>query len=175
MTSPTVYLNVPLSPFSGYGADGIGIAQTLIAAGAEVFVEGSSIQYPLPPLVNEHINREVRGPFDLAIVHVDPQTMKVSAALRENARTVIGWTMWEYTTLDNLPRLFEPAEAATNWVKSALDHARQTGQAFVPDRDILNKDFAQAAALAIAEYRRDLEDFDALVAYDSVTRDALRP
>lgn len=175
MTSPTVYLNVPLSPFSGYGADGIGIAQSLIAAGAEVFVESPTTQRPLPPIVNEHINREVRGPFDLAIVHVDPQSMKVPTALRENARTVIGWTMWEYTTLDNLPRLFEPVQEATAWVKSALDHARQTGQTFVPDRDLLDKESAAAAEKAITEYRKDLEGFDALVAYDSVTRDALRP
>jgi glycosyltransferase involved in cell wall biosynthesis len=103
----TVYLKVPLSPYSGYGADGIGIAKALIESGADVFVEPTVVQYPLPEVVNNHINRPVRGPFDVAIVHVDPMNLKATDELRAEATTLIGWTMWEYTSLSNMAGSWE--------------------------------------------------------------------
>lgn len=106
--APRIYLRVPLSPFSGYGADGIGIAKALIEAGADVMVEPTVVQYPLPDVVNSHINKEVRGPFDVSIVHVDPMILKASKELKENSTVVIGWSMWEYSNLSNLAASLPP-------------------------------------------------------------------
>lgn len=123
MTTPRIYLRIPLSPFSGYGADGIGIAKTLIESGAEVMVEPTIVQYPIPEVVNSHINREVKGPFDVSIVHVDPMILKASAELKENSTVVIGWTMWEYSNLSNLASAL-PAGAPSldEYMRENLQH-----------------------------------------------------
>lgn len=145
MTSMRVYLKVPLSPFSGYGADGIGMTKALIEAGAEVFVEPTAVQYPLPKVVNDHINREVRGPFDLAIVHVDPRSLWASDALRSEATITVGWTMWEYSNLSNL----------------------------VPPGTDLRDPFTDEPVTVAQYLRQNLKNFDILAAYDSVTKEAL--
>lgn len=122
-TAPRIYLRIPLSPFSGYGADGIGIAKSLIEAGAEVMVEPTTVQYPIPAIVNDHINREVKGPFDVSIVHVDPLILAATQNLKENSTILIGWTMWEYSNLDNLAEHI-PADAGSleEFMRKNLEH-----------------------------------------------------
>ena len=142
-TKPRVYVKVPLSPYSGYGNDGIGIVTALIEAGADVFVEPSVVQFPLPEIVHDHINKTIEGPFDLSIVHLDPMAMEATDNLRASSGIVIGWTMWEYSELSNVPSMF--------W----------GDRKEIPDLEEF--------------FREKLRNFDAILAYDVVTKEAFEP
>lgn len=97
-----VLLQIPLSTFSGYGNDGIGIARAFIDAGADVYLMPTVVQAPLPMDVAALLTKQVKGPFDLALVHVDPMTLEASEGMCESATLVVGWTMWEYSNFKNL-------------------------------------------------------------------------
>jgi glycosyltransferase involved in cell wall biosynthesis len=97
-----VLVKLPLSPYTGYGNDGIGICRALTQMGADVYIEPSTVQAPLPPDVALLLTKPVQGPFDLAIVHLDPKNLEASDGLKSVASVVIGWTMWEFTNFGNL-------------------------------------------------------------------------
>lgn len=99
-----VLLQVPLSPYSGYGHDGIGIARALIRAGVDVYLHPTAVQAPLPKDVTDLLTKEVRAPFDLVLIHVDPMAMNAPEHVKTSADLVVGWTMWEYSNLKNAPR-----------------------------------------------------------------------
>lgn len=126
-----VLLRLPLSPFSGYGNDGIGICRALIRMGADVHVDPTVVQAPLPPDVAALLTKTAQAPFDLAIVHVDPGMIDVSEEMRRSAKMVIGWTMWEFSSFGNLK-----------------------GRSTLKSR---------------------LKNFDAMIAYDDVSADCIRP
>lgn len=126
-----VLLQVPLSPYSGYGNDGLGICRALIQMGADVYVEPTAVQAPLPPDVAHLLTKTAQAPFDLAIVHVDPQRMDASEEIQSVAKVKIGWTMWEFSSFGNLPG------------RSTL--------------------------------RKRLKGFDAMIAYDPVSAECIRP
>ena len=97
-----VLLKVPLNPYSGYGNDGIGIAQALLRAGCDVYLQPLHVSPPLPREVAALLTRRLDAPFDLCIHHTDPGQLGISPETRRAAQTIVGWTMWEYSTLDNL-------------------------------------------------------------------------
>lgn len=97
-----ILLKIPMSIYSGYGNDGIGIARALIASGADVYLMPTSVQAPLPADVAELLTKELVAPFDLTIVHVDPAALIATEELRAISTLLIGWTMWEFTNLGNL-------------------------------------------------------------------------
>lgn len=99
-----VLLQAPLSQFSGYGADGIGIARAFTRLGADVYVMPSSVQAPLPPEVALLLTKETRAPFDLTLIHVDPGAMEATSVAQDASGLLVGWTMWEYSNLKNAPR-----------------------------------------------------------------------
>jgi glycosyltransferase involved in cell wall biosynthesis len=96
-----ILLRSPFSPYSGYGNDGIGMAQALIRAGHDVFVQGTSVQAPLPKDVADLFTKPLEPPFDLAIIHENPKGLSIPPEVRANTTTVIGWTMWEYSNMRN--------------------------------------------------------------------------
>lgn len=98
-----ILLNIPLSPFSGYGNDGIGLARALMRWGADVYVNPTIVQPPLPEDVALLLTKRLEKPFDLIINHVDPGALETSTEQKDAATWVVGWTMWEYTNLKNLP------------------------------------------------------------------------
>lgn len=98
-----VLLHVPLSPFTGYGNDGIGLVQAFLRTGADVRVMPQVVQAPLPPEVAAVLTKEVEAPFDLLISHVDPTMLQLSGGLADVAKVKVGWTMWEYSNFGNLP------------------------------------------------------------------------
>jgi glycosyltransferase involved in cell wall biosynthesis len=59
---------------------------------------------PLPADIAMLFTKRLDGPFDLTIQHVDPAQLEISPEARRAANIVIGWTMWEYTSLDNAPK-----------------------------------------------------------------------
>ena len=97
-----VLVKVPLSPYSGYGRDGIGIVRALIRWGADVYIEPMAVQAPLPEDVALLLTKPLEAPFDLVIVHVDPMALEASPELRRSAPMVVGWTMWESSNFGNL-------------------------------------------------------------------------
>lgn len=96
-----VLVKAPLNPYSGYGNDGIGIVRALMRGGADVYVEPTHVSPPLPKDVATLLTKRLAAPFDLLIHHVDPDQLGVSPEARRAAKVTVGWTMWEYTTLDN--------------------------------------------------------------------------
>jgi glycosyltransferase involved in cell wall biosynthesis len=96
-----ILLRIPLTPYSGYGNDGIGMTRALMRAGADVYIDPTTVQGPLPADIALLFTKELVAPFDLAIVHVDPMTMEASEERAAAATFTIGWTMWEYTNLLN--------------------------------------------------------------------------
>lgn len=176
MTTPTIYLKLPLSPYSGYGADGIGITRTLIEAGANVMVEAPVVQAPLPRYITDLLTKPVQGPFDVSIVHVDPMSLEATDGLRASSGVLIGWTMWEYSNFENLPNLREPVEESTAWIKEALDYSRMTGKPFEgPSDETISEVHRKAREKAVETFRKSLANFDILVGYDQITADCLRP
>jgi glycosyltransferase involved in cell wall biosynthesis len=98
-----VLLQIPLSPYSGYGNDGIGMTKALIRAGVDVHLDPREIQAPLPLEVASLLTKESRAPFDLVIQHVDPGAMRIRPDIKNSTSCMLGWTMWEYSNLLNAP------------------------------------------------------------------------
>lgn len=91
-----VFLKGPLSPWSGYGRDGIGLASSLTRAGYDVTVFPTAVDTPLPPEVAYLFTKPIEPPYDILIHHADPEALNLSQAQQQVAPIRIGWTMWEY-------------------------------------------------------------------------------
>lgn len=96
-----VLLDIPLSTYSGYGNDGIGLTRAMLRAGVDVYLSPTVAQPPLPEEVALLLTKELQTPFDLIIKHVDPDSLSLNEQERTAGQTIIGWTMWEYTNLRN--------------------------------------------------------------------------
>lgn len=94
-----VLLVCPLSPYSGYGGDGLAMAQTMIRMGIDLYLLPNLVQAPLPPEVAALLTKEVKGPFDLCLVHLDPGSLEATDSLRSTSDLMVGWTMWEWSSL----------------------------------------------------------------------------
>lgn len=99
-----VLVRVPLSPYSGYGNDGIGIVRALLRWGVDVYLDANFVQAPIPADVAMLLTKRLEAPFDLIIQHVDPGGLEATEEQQLSATMVIGWTMWEYSNLHNLPK-----------------------------------------------------------------------
>lgn len=99
-----VLLRVPMSQYSGYGNDGIGLAQAFMRRGADVYLQPTHVDAPLPQDVANLLTKELQAPFDLYINHVDPANLQCPDEVKANAGVSIGWTMWEYSNFDGLPK-----------------------------------------------------------------------
>lgn len=98
-----VLVKAPVNPHSGYGNDGIGIVMALRNAGCDVYLDATTVQAPLPIEVAELFTKRLEPPFDLLIHHVDPGQLGISEGARKNATITVAWSMWEMSSLDNLP------------------------------------------------------------------------
>ena len=97
-----VLLHSALARYSGLGNDGIDLAGALIRKGVDVYVNPVTAQPPLPQEVAELLTKTLDAPFDLMIVHTDVGGIDIAPAHRNAADLVVGWSMWEFSTLDNL-------------------------------------------------------------------------
>lgn len=97
-----VLVKAPLNPYSGYGTDGLGIVRSLIYAGCDVYLDPTHVSPPLPGEVAELLTKRLEAPFDLLIHHVDPGQLGITPEALRSSDITVGWTMWEYSTLDNL-------------------------------------------------------------------------
>lgn len=92
-----VLVKTPLSPYSGYGNDGIEMLTAMIKRGWDVYVQPMSVQVPLPEHIAALLTKTLQAPFDLYINHTDPMSMDATPEVQASADVVVGWTMWEYT------------------------------------------------------------------------------
>lgn len=97
-----VLLETHLDAHSGYGNDGIGLAQALQRWGCDVRLLPRTAQPPWPQSVAMLMTKTIEPPFDLHLVHVPPFGLDLSPGARRAADYKIGWTMWEFTNFDNL-------------------------------------------------------------------------
>lgn len=97
-----VLVRCPISPYSGYGNDGIGMIQSLLRAGVDVYVQPTHVDAPLPKEVAMVLTKELQAPFDLVIAHQDPLQLDVPPEVRTATSFVLGWTMWEWTSFGNI-------------------------------------------------------------------------
>lgn len=97
-----VLIKAPLSVYSGYGNDGIGIIRTLVDMGADVYIHPSVAEPPLPQDIANLFTKKLVAPFDLTIHHVDPGLMEATREVRAASDLLVAWSMWEYTSFDNL-------------------------------------------------------------------------
>lgn len=92
-----VLVKVPLSPFGGYGRDGIEMITAMINRGWDVYINPTMVQAPLPEHIAALFTKPLQAPFDLYIQHVDPMQLECSDEAARSSDVAIGWTMWEYT------------------------------------------------------------------------------
>lgn len=97
-----VLVQTPLSPYSGYGNDGIEMLTAMINRGWDVYLIPGSVQAPLPPHIAQLFTKPVQAPFDLYINHTDPMGLVASQEAVRTADVTIGWTMWEATSLKGI-------------------------------------------------------------------------
>lgn len=97
-----VLLKIPLSSYSGYGQDGLSMAQALIRAGHDVYLHPSEVQAPLPEDVAQLLTKQLVAPFDVTIVHLDPSRLETDVHERLTTKKLVAWSMWEWESFDNL-------------------------------------------------------------------------
>src|SRR6266566_7901501 len=95
-------VKTPLSAYSGYGQDGIGILRALMNAGHDVYIQPMHVDAPLPFDVARLLTRRLVAPFDVLLHHTDPGQLMLTPEARRAAKVTVAWTMWETSTLDNL-------------------------------------------------------------------------
>lgn len=95
-----VLLRIPLSIYSGYGNDGISLARTLVKWGADVYLQPSVVQAPIPTDIAMLLTKPLQAPFDLVIDHHDPAQLVSTEEAKNAAEVFVGWSMWEWTSLE---------------------------------------------------------------------------
>ena len=118
-----ILLKVALNSFSGYGNDGIGLTEALVKAGHDVYLVPSAVASPLPGIVTDLLRKTPQPPYDLSLTHLDPMSTDVSAREKAACDLVVGWTMWEYTSLN-----------VTKGWKKAAKKLRKLDKLFVYDQ-----------------------------------------
>lgn len=111
-----VLLKIPMSTYSGYGNDGIGLAQAFIRRGDDVYISPTHFDFPIPENLLLHVNKELKAPFDLFINHVDPMALDAKEEITRHSGVSMGWTMWEYDNLLNM------GKAPLKTIKKRLKH-----------------------------------------------------
>lgn len=101
-----VLVKAPLSTFSGYGNDGIGMVTALQRWGADVYLQPTHVDAPLPENIAALLMKPLQAPFDLFINHVDPMNLNLNQHIADEVGLSVAWTMWEYTNLHNVEKKY---------------------------------------------------------------------
>lgn len=118
-----------ISPFSGYGNDGIGLVQALVRSGADVYVRPPHVAPPLPAEVAQLFTKGLATPFDLLIDHQDPGLFGSDQNLAHASKVSCFATMWEMSTLDNQPNKHTISKRARKY-NIFLPYDSNTSQCF---------------------------------------------
>lgn len=141
-----VLLSCPVNSQTGYGTDGIELAQAFMSWGADVYLHASGVHPPLPADVAALLTKPIPEHVDLLISHRCPQELALSpesAGLYSAATVALAWSMWEWDSLANV--------------------------------DEINGANCEHAFRVTDNLARALTSFDAVLAYDEVSKQALAP
>lgn len=92
----------PISLLSGYGNDGVGMLLAMQRLGIDVRVEPNYVAPPLPEKILPLFGKALDAPFDVVLQHVDPMQLGLSETYRHAAEMLVGWSMWEWTGVQNM-------------------------------------------------------------------------
>lgn len=121
-----------MSVYSGYGNDGIGITRALMRSGADVYLQPTHVDAPLPEDIAMLLTKRLVAPFDMIIHHVDPAQMGLLPQERKASTVSVGWTMWEYSSLDNLKGRSKLRKAIKDSYDVVFGYDKVTVDAFQP-------------------------------------------
>jgi glycosyltransferase involved in cell wall biosynthesis len=101
-----IVLRSALDQMSGYGHDGVGLAQALMHTGFDVHLTPSSVVPPIPYDIAQlltkpsipPVDRGMPPQFDVAIIYQPPMDLR-AVPYRYVAQRLIGFTMYEWETL----------------------------------------------------------------------------
>lgn len=94
-----VLFKTALTPFTGYGMDGLGLAVALGNAGFDVTLSPTIVEPPLPAPVAALLTRPIEPMYDLLLNHADPISLGLSGGERRAAHKTMAWTMWEFRSM----------------------------------------------------------------------------
>jgi glycosyltransferase involved in cell wall biosynthesis len=94
-----VLIKSPYSIYSGYGQDGWGLARALVRWGADVYLQPTWLDVPVPPDLAPLLLKTLQAPFDLTINHWSPDQLGLRVEARRCTRLAVAWTMWEFGSL----------------------------------------------------------------------------
>lgn len=93
-----VLLKTPFNPGTGYGKDGIFIAQNLDQMGLDLHLEPKYVGLPLPKDIVHLFAKERPTGFEIAINHEYPGELAFPEQMHLHANKTVGWTMYEFTS-----------------------------------------------------------------------------
>lgn len=139
LVSERVLLKTPINPTTGYGNDGIALAQELHEIGAELHLEPLWVGIPLPGDVAALFTRERPDNFAVAINHVDPEQLLCPPGLQLAARKTVAWSMWEFTSFQGEKFVSDLVErlAAFDLVLVYDDVSRQAFEPYIDEPERL--------------------------------------
>lgn len=126
-----VLLKTPMSVYTGYGNDGVGIARAFMNNGADVYLQPTHVDAPLPEDIAMLLTKRLVAPFDLMIHHVDPAQLGLIPEERRGSKVTVGWSMWEYTNFNNLLGRSKLRKALVNY-DLVLGYDQVTADCFKP-------------------------------------------
>jgi glycosyltransferase involved in cell wall biosynthesis len=94
-----ILFKTALTPFTGYGNDGLGLAVALGNAGFDVTLSPTNVEPPLPAPVAALLTRPIEPPYDLLLNHADPESLGLSEGEKRSAYKTMAWTMWEFRSM----------------------------------------------------------------------------
>lgn len=140
-----VLISSPVNPVTGYGNDGIELVRAFLRWGADVYLHPSGVHPPLPPEVAAVLTKPMPEHVDLFISHRCPQEL----SRRESAGVYATSTV---------------ALAWTMWEWDSLDNVDEVNQANCEH------------AFRVSDHLGGvLSSFDAVLAYDAVSKQAISP
>lgn len=141
-----VLVSCPVNTQTGYGSDGIELVQALLSWGADVYLHPSGIHPPLPADVAAVLTKPIPEHVDLLISHRCPQELALSPESAGIYATSTVSVAWTMWEWDSLDNVDEIAPGNCEHAFRVTDHLEKA-----------------------------LSRFDAVLAYDTVSQQALSP
>lgn len=140
-----VLLSTSLNSCTGFGIDGLELAQALLRFGADLYIFPSSVLPPLPRDVAAVLTKPIPSVVDLLISHKCPQELASyeRCGIFSIATVSLAWSMWEWTSM------------------AGVDHIDSTN--------------CEHSFKVLKNLKDSLSRFDAVLVYDEVSREALDP
>lgn len=101
---PTL-LKAPLSRYSGWGQDGIGLTMAMLRSGLRPLLLPLEVVPPLPLPVARRLAEPLIPPFALVLAHVAADRCQLAGAEQAASPARVLWSMWEWTSFANHPQV----------------------------------------------------------------------